>query len=107
MQCWPGFYHQVLTPTNDDNFLSRTFYVPSTDQPPTKIRTVQEILWQVKEKAETLKNKEADLIYCKALEVILDPRKLELRNFVNLQMGAFDASCISLLSLASHLGQLD
>ena len=55
---------------------------------------MQEILWQVKEKAETLKNKEADLIYCKALEVILDPRKLELRNFVNLQMGAFDASCI-------------
>ena len=68
---------------------------------------MQEILWQVKEKAETLKNKEADLIYCKALEVILDPRKLELRNFVNLQTGAFHASCISLLSLTSHLGQLD
>ena len=104
---WTGFYHQVLTPTHNGNHLSWTFYLPSIDQPPTKIRTVQEILCHVKEKAEALKNKEADLIYCKTLEIILYPRKLELRDFVNLQMGAFHASRVSLLSLASDLEQLD
>ena len=63
--------------------------MPNIAQPPTKISTVQELLCQVKEKTEALKNKETDLtvdqaIYCKVLEVIMDPRNLELRNFVNL-----------------------
>ena len=59
--------------------------------------TAQDALCQVKEKAEGLQNKEVDLvldhaIYCKAFEVIMDPRKLELRNFVNLRIGAFHVS---------------
>ena len=86
---WTGFYHQVLTSTHDDNHLSKTFYLPSVSQPPTKISTLQEVLCQVKEKAETLENKEADLvldhaIYCKVLEVTMNTRNLELCNFVNL-----------------------
>ena len=89
MPGWAGFYHQVLTPTHDSNHLSRMFYLPSIAQPPTKISTVEEVLYQVNQKAEVLKNKEADLvldyaIYCKALEVIMDPRNIGLCNFVNL-----------------------
>ena len=89
----------MLTPTHDDNHLSKTFYLPSVAQPPTKISTLQEVLCKVKEKAETLENKEADLvlehaIYCKVLEVIMGTINLELRNFVNLRMDAFHALCI-------------
>ena len=86
---WTGFYHQMLTPAHDDNHLSKTFYLPSIAQPPTKISTVQEILCQFKEKADILKNKEVNLvlhhaIYCKVLEVIMDLKNLELHKFVNL-----------------------
>ena len=48
---WTGFYYQVLTPTHDNNHPSKMFYFPSTAQPPTKIRTVQEVLYQVKKKS--------------------------------------------------------
>ena len=109
MPGWTGFYHQVLTLTHNDNHLSKTFYLPSIAQPPTKISTVEEVLCQVKKKAEALKNKEADLvldhaIYCKALEVIMDPRNLELCNFVNLRMGAFHASCIFIAVIGKQFG---
>ena len=72
----------MLTPTHDDNHLSKTFYLPSIAQSLTKISTVQEVLCQVKEKAKALKNKEAYLvlnyaIYCKALEIIMDSRNLD------------------------------
>ena len=106
---WTGFYHQMLTPAHDDNHLSKTFYLPSIAQPPTKINTVQEVLCQVKEKAEALKNKEADfvldhVIYCKALEVIMNPRNLELCNFVNFRMGAFHLSCIFIAVIGKQFG---
>ena len=106
---WTVVYRQVLTPTHDENHLSKTFYLPNIVQPPTKISTVQEVLCQVKEKAEALKNKKADLvldrvIYCKALEVIMDPRNLEPCNFVNLGMGAFHASCIFIAVIGKRFG---
>ena len=106
---WTGFFHQVLTPSHDGNHLSKTFYLPSIAQPPTKISTVQEALFQVKEKAEAVKNKEADLvlnhaIYCKVLEVIMDPRNLKLCNFVNLRIGAFHASCIFIAVIGKQFG---
>ena len=66
------------------------FYFPRIAQPTTEISTVQEVLCQVKEKAESLKKKEAYIVlnhavYCKALGVIMDPRNLELFNFVSLR----------------------
>ena len=88
------------------------FYLPSIAQPLTKMSTAQEVLCQPKEKAEGLKNKEAGLvldhaIYCKALEIIMDPRKFELRSFVNLRLGAFHVSCIFIALISKRLGQLD
>ena len=59
---WTGFYHQLLTPTHDDNHLCKMFYLPSIAQPPTKMSTAQEVLYQIKEKTEGLKNKEVDLV---------------------------------------------
>ena len=38
------------------------FYLASIAQPSTKTSTVKEILYKVKEKAEVLRNKEADLL---------------------------------------------
>ena len=86
---WIGFYREMLIPTHDDKHLSKTIYLASIDQPPKKVSTVQEVLCQVKEKANVLKNKEADLvlnhaIYCNGLEVIMGPRNLEVLNFANL-----------------------
>ena len=79
----------MLIPTHDDKHLSKTIYLPSIDQPPKKVSTVQEVLCQVKEKANVLKKKETDLvlnhaIYCNGLEVIMGPRNLEVLNFANL-----------------------
>ena len=95
---WTGFYHLVLrknaaSPTN------KVFYLPSIDKSPTKISTVYEVLFQVKAKAEALSNTEADLvldhaIYCKALLILMEPRNIQLKNFINLRMGGFHASCI-------------
>ena len=106
---WTGFYHQMLTSTHYDNHLSKTFYLASVAQPPTKIGTLQEVLCQVKEKAETLENKEADLvldyaIYCKVLEVIMNTRNLELRNFVNLRMDAFHVLGIFIAVISKRFG---
>ena len=95
---WTGFHHQVMKLPMPEP-ISKVYYLPSIDQSPTKMSTVQEVLLQVKAKAEALNNREADLvfdhaIYCKALEILMDPRNLELRNFINLRMGAFHTSCI-------------
>ena len=85
------------------------FYLLSIAQPPTKISTVEEVLYQVNQKAEVLKNKKADLvldhaIYCKALEVIMDPRNIGLCNFVNLRMGTFHVSCIFIAVTGKRFG---
>ena len=86
---WIGFCHEVLIPTHDDKHLSKTIYLPSIDQPSKKVSIVQEVLCQVKEKANVLKNKKANLalnhaIYCNGLEVIMGPKNLEVLNFTNL-----------------------
>ena len=75
------------------------FYLPSIDKSPTKISTVYEVLFQVKAKAEALSNTEPDLvldhaIYCKALLILMEPKNIQLKNFINLRMGGFHASCI-------------
>ena len=51
-------------------------YLPTINKSPTQMDTIQEILCQVKEKAEAFDLKETDLaldhaIYCKAVEVVM------------------------------------
>ena len=105
---WTGFCHLVLrknavSPTN------KVFYLPSTDKSPTKISTVYEVLFQVKAKAETLINTEVDLvldhtIYCKALLILMEPKNIQLKNFINLRMVGFDASCIFIAIIGKRFG---
>ena len=71
--------------------------------------TVQEILFQVKEKAEALNLKETDLvldhaIYCKAVEIVMQERNEKLRRFINLRMGGFHATCIFLGVIGKRFG---
>ena len=63
--------------------------------------TIQEVLCQVKEKAEALNLKETDLvldhaIYCKAVEIVMSKRNTHLRSFINLRMSGFHATCVFL-----------
>ena len=63
--------------------------------------TVEEVLCQVKEKAETLDLEETDLvldyaIYCKAAEIVMSERNSHLRSFINLRMSSFHVALVSL-----------
>ena len=68
---------------------------------PTKMETVKEVLVQFKEKVTQLGLSETDLvldhaIYCKAVEIIMNDRHTDLRDFINLRMGGFHATCVFL-----------
>ena len=83
---------------------NKVFYLPSIDKSPTKTSTVYEVLLQVKAKAEKLSNTEADLvldhvIYYKALLILMELKNIQLKNFINLRMGGFHASCIFIVYL--------
>ena len=104
---WKGFYHLELK-TNAVSPTNNVFYLPSIDKSTTKINTVYEVLLQVKAKAEALRNTEADLvldhaIYCKALLILMKPKNIQLKNFINLRMGGYHASCIFI----AVIGKLD
>ena len=89
--------------------INKVFYLPSTDKSPTKISTVYEVLFQVKAKAEALINTEVYLvldhtIYCKALLILMEPKNIQLKNFINLRMVGFDASCIFIAVIGKRFG---
>ena len=71
--------------------------------------TVQEVLRQVKAKAESLGLESTDLvfdhaIYAKAVEVLTNPANKDLQSFINLRMGPFHACCIYLVVLGKRIG---
>ena len=105
---WKGFYHLELK-TNAASPTNNVFYLPSIDKSPTKINTVYEVLLQVKAKAEALRNTEADLvldhaIYCKALLILMEPKNMQLKSFINLRMGGFHASCMLIAVIGKCFG---
>ena len=66
-------------------------------------------MFQVKAKAEALINTEVDLvldhtIYCKALLILMEPKNIQLKNFINLRMVGFDASCIFIAVIGKRFG---
>ena len=76
-------------------------YVPTICQSPTKMDVVLEVLKQCKQKAETLNLNETDLvfdhaIYAKAVEIVMNEKFLDLRTFINIQMGGLHAASIFL-----------
>ena len=65
------------------------------------MNTIQEVLWQVKKKAEALNLKETDFvvdyaIYCKAVEIVMSERNTHLRSFIKLRMIDFNSTCVFL-----------
>eukprot|EP00794_Sanderia_malayensis_P021368 gene21368-23448_t len=75
----------------------------------TWLETVKELLLQSKLKAEKLGLQGTDVvldlaIYAKAVEILMMPQHLELRNFIILRMGAFHTSCIFLAVIGKRFG---
>ena len=103
---WKSFFYEVEKECGDRHTVA---YLPTINKSPTKMDTVQEILFQVKEKAEALNLKETDLvldhaIYCKAVEIVMQERNEKLRKFINLRMGGFHATCIFLGVIGKRFG---
>ena len=72
-----------------------------------RLDTVQEVLRQVKAKAESLGLESTDLvfdhaIYAKAVEVLTNPANKDLQSFINLLMDPFHAFCIYLAVLGKR-----
>jgi hypothetical protein len=95
---WKGFFHEI-SQSNDST--DSVGYLPPINKSPTRMDTVQEILFQCRDKAKALNLEEADLvldhaIYSKAIEVLMHENNSELRGFINLRMGGFHTVCIFL-----------
>ena len=73
---------------------------------------MQEVLQQVKAKAESIGLKEGYLvldhaIYNLALEVLMDPKNEELKSYINLRMGRSHASCIFIVAIGKQFAAAD
>ena len=74
-----------------------------------RIDSIQEVLRQVKTKAEPLGLESTDLvfdhsIYAKAREVLTNSANKDTQSFINLRMGPFHACCIYLAVLGKGFG---
>ena len=92
--------------TNDPHSV---YYLPIINQSPTRFDTVQEVLFQVKEKSESLGLSSTDLvldhaIYAKGLEVMNNPALSHLKNYINLRMGGFHACGIFMAVISKRFG---
>ena len=82
-------------------------YLPAISQSLTKLETIQEMLNQVKAKADKLNLNCTDLvldhaIYSKALKVINNPKNANMRDAINLRMGGFHACGIFLVVIGKR-----
>ena len=83
---WTGFHHLTGAPV-DPQDVSQVVYLPSINCPPTDLKAVNEVLRQVKCKADHLHLESTDLvldhaIYNKALQILLNPVNEDLRKKV-------------------------
>ena len=90
-----------------DNF-HNIGYLPAINQSPTSHDTVLELLSQSKLKAEKLGLTETDVlnmaIYAKAVEIIMNPRYVDLKKFIVLRLGAFHTLCIFIAVIGKRFG---
>ena len=104
---WTGFNYLVCGDDNDH--FHNIGYLPAINQSPTSHDTVLELLSQSKLKAEKLGLMETDVvldmaIYAKALEIILNPRYVDLKKFIVLRLGAFHTMCIFIAVIGKRFG---
>ena len=94
---WTGFNYLMCN--NDSDNYHTIGYLPSINQPSTSHDTVLELLNQSKMKAEKLGLIETDVvldmaIYSKAVEVMMNPRYIDLKKFIVFRLGGFHTMCI-------------
>ena len=104
---WTGFHHEVTNASEE--LMHDIHYLPARNDSPTKYDTIQEILTQVKAKAEAFSLTCIDLlldhaIYAKALEVLQNLNNADLKNFINLIMGGFHACGFFLTVIGKKFG---
>ena len=84
---------------NDSDSYHKIGYLPSINKSPTSHDTVLELLSQSKIKAGKLGLVETDVvldmaIYAKAVEVMMNPKYVDLKQFIVLRLGGFHMMCI-------------
>ena len=104
---WTGFNYLVCEDDNDT--FHNIGYLPTINQSPTSHDTVLELLSQSKLKAEKLGLTETDVvldtaIYSKAVEILLNPRYIDLKRFIVLRVGAFHTMCIFIAVIGKRFG---
>ena len=104
---WTGFNYEINN--NAEQGHDAIHYLPAIEGSPTKMDVIQEILIQIKSKAEAIGLTSADAvfdhaIYAKALEVINNPTHIDLKRFINLRMGGFHACCIFIAVIGKRFG---
>lgn len=104
---WTGFNYMLCD--NDSDDYHKIAYLPAINQSPSSHDTVLELLSQSKLKAEKLGLTETDVvldmaIYAKAVEIIINPRYLDLKKFIVLRLGAFHTMCIFIAVIGKRFG---
>ena len=103
---WKGFFHEVSSTVDDEYIVG---YIPMICSSQTKMEAVKDVLVQCKEKATQIGLSKTDLvldhaIYCKAVEIIMNDRHRGLRDFINLRMSSFHATCVFLGVIGKRFG---
>lgn len=104
---WTGFNYLLCESDSDD--YDRIGYLPAINKSPTSHDTVLELLSQSKLKAEKLGLNETDVvldmaIYSKAVEIIMNPRYIDLKKFVVLRLGGFHTMCVFIAVIGKRFG---
>ena len=104
---WTGFNYLMCE--NECESFHRIGYLPAINQSPTSHDTVLELLIQSKLKAEKLGLAETDVvldmaIYSKAVEILMNPKYVDLKRFIVLRLGAFHIMCIYIAVIGKRFG---
>ena len=103
-----GFFFENSKITTEKYIIG---YLPAIRSFPTKMETVKELLVQSRKKAQQLNQIETDLvldhtIYSKAVEVVMEEQRSDLRDFINFRMGGFHATCVFLGVTGKQFGDV-
>lgn len=94
----------------DSDDYGKIGYLPSINKSLTSHDTVLELLNQSKLKAEKLGLNETDVIldmaiYSKAVEILMNPRYVDLKKFIVLCLGGFHTMCIFISVIGKRFGE--
>ena len=106
---WTGFNYLMWDSDSDD--YHNIGYLPSINKSPTSHDTVLERLSQSKLKAKKLGLLETDglldmAIYAKAVEVMMNPRNIDLKKFIVSRLGGFHTMCIFIAVIGKRFADI-